>query len=138
MHVNYLAIITATVVAVLFSSLYYILLNKRVTAIRAEAAKETKSKKTDVNTTTTPNKLIIEFTRTFVLGLVLAYACHLLGVTTIPQALLLTVWLWIGFPVVLFTGAVIHEHFPARLAAIHTGDWLIKLLLFTVVFSLWR
>lgn len=138
MHVNYLAIIIGTVLAVLFSSLYYILLNKRVIAIRLAAAKATKSTNTNVNTTMTPNKMIIELTRTFVLGLVIAYACILLHVTTVGSAVILALWLWLGFPVVLLIGSVIHEHFPARLAYIHAGDWLAKLLIFTIILSLWR
>jgi hypothetical protein len=32
---------------------------------------------------------------------------------------------WIAFPVVLLTGSVHWENVPWRLAAIHTGDWLI-------------
>jgi hypothetical protein len=43
--------------------------------------------------------------------------------------LLLGLALWIGFPFVLWTGAVIHERTPWKLAAIHAGDWLAKLLL---------
>jgi hypothetical protein len=42
---------------------------------------------------------------------------------------LLGLALWIGFPFVLGTGAVIHERTPWKLAAIHAGDWLAKLLL---------
>ena len=138
MHVNYLAIILGTVLSFLFSTIYYIVLNKQVTSIRAAAAKESKSKKVDVRTTMTPNKIIIELTRTFVLGLVLAYAVMLLGITSVTQAALLSLWLWIGFPVVLLVGSVIHEHFPEKLAVIHAGDWLVKLLIFTIIFSYWR
>jgi hypothetical protein len=137
MHVNYLAIILGTILSFLFSTLYYILLNKQVTESRAAAAKQIKSSKADIRTTTTPNKIIIELTRTFVLGLVLAYACGLLGITTLYQAALLSFWLWIGFPVVLLVGSVIHEHFAPRLAAIHAGDWLVKLLIFTIVLTFW-
>ena len=36
--------------------------------------------------------------------------------------------LWVGFPVVLLTGSVVHEKVPWQLAAIHAGDWLLKLL----------
>ena len=39
----------------------------------------------------------------------------------------------IAFPVVLLTGSVVHEKVPWRLAAIHAGDWLVKLLLVTLV-----
>ena len=41
--------------------------------------------------------------------------------------------LWAGFPAVLLTGSVFHEKVPWQLAAIHAGDWLVKLLLVTAV-----
>src|SRR3712207_7737126 len=40
--------------------------------------------------------------------------------------------LWGAFPVVLLTGSVVHEKVPWQLAAIHAGDWLLKLLLISV------
>jgi hypothetical protein len=42
--------------------------------------------------------------------------------------LLLGLALWVGFPLVLWTGAVVHEGTPVRPAALHGGDWLLKLL----------
>ncbi len=41
--------------------------------------------------------------------------------------------LWGAFPVVLLSGSVVHEKVPWRLAAIHAGDWLAKLLLVSLV-----
>jgi hypothetical protein len=38
----------------------------------------------------------------------------------------------------ILLGSVIHENVPWKLAAIHTGDWLVKLLLMAVILSLWR
>jgi hypothetical protein len=133
-HINYLAIIVTTILAFLFSALYYSLLNKQVMAARAAGYR----KGEDVRTTMTPNKMVIEFVRTFVLGLVIAYAVILLNLIFLDQAALLALWLWVGFPVVLLIGSVIHEKFPARLAAIHAGDWLVKLLLFAIVLTYWR
>ena len=138
MHINYIALVATTIITIAISALYYALLNKRVVAIRSEAAKDTKIKNADVRTTMTPNKLIVEFVRTFVTGLVIAYAIVLLDTHGFAAGLLLGIWLWLGFPVVLLTGSVIHEHFPQKLAAIHAGDWLIKILLFTVILTLWR
>ena len=37
--------------------------------------------------------------------------------------------LWVAFPVVLLTGSVVHEKVAWQQAAIHGGDWLVKLLL---------
>jgi hypothetical protein len=133
-HVQYWAIIVATILAVGFSALYYFLLNKQVVALRATKL----DKKEDVRTTATPNKILIELVRTFVVALVIAYAVGLLNLLYINQAILLAFWLWIGFPVVLLVGSVIHEHFPAQLAAIHAGDWLAKLLIFAIILTIWR
>jgi Protein of unknown function (DUF1761) len=52
--------------------------------------------------------------------------------------LLLGLALWIGFPFVLWTGAMIHEDTPWKLAAIHAGDWLVKLLVGAVIVSVWQ
>jgi hypothetical protein len=41
--------------------------------------------------------------------------------------------LWGAFPVVLLTGSVVHENVPWQQAAIHAGDWLVKLLLISLV-----
>ena len=46
--------------------------------------------------------------------------------------------LWTGFPVVLWVGAVVHERTPVRLAAIHAGDWLLKLLAVGALLGAWR
>lgn len=134
MQVNYIAIAVGAILTVTFSALYYFALNKQVVPLRAAKA----SKKDDVRTTMTLNKFLVEFVRMFVLGLVLAYAVSLLGIVELNQAAVLALWLWLGFPVVLFVGIVVHEHFPGRLAAIHAGDWLAKLLIFTIVLTYWQ
>ena len=46
--------------------------------------------------------------------------------------------LWIGFPIVLWTGAVLLEKVPAKLATIHAGDWLLKPLVIAVIVSVWH
>ncbi len=133
-HINYLAIAVATVLAFLFSAGLYILLNKQVMAARGvKPDKDGKFKMA-----MTPNKILAELVRTFILGLVIAYAVALLNLLYFNQAVLLAAWLWIGFPVVLLAGSIMHENFPPRLAAIHAGDWLVKLMIFAVILTLWR
>ena len=51
------------------------------------------------------------------------------GVARPRDAVRLGLALWVAFPGVLLTGSVVHEKVPWRLAAIHAGDWLVKLLL---------
>ena len=52
--------------------------------------------------------------------------------------LLLGLALWIGFPFVLWVGAMIWENTPRTLAIIHAGDWLAKLLVVAVIVSIWQ
>jgi len=43
---------------------------------------------------------------------------------------------WVGFPVIVLSGSVLHERVPWRLAAIHAGDWLMKLIAITLIVGL--
>jgi len=69
---------------------------------------------------------------------VVAGLADLVGAVDLVAALALAAALWIAFPVMILAGSVIHENVPARLAAIHAGDWLIKLAVITVIVSVWR
>ncbi len=44
---------------------------------------------------------------------------------------------WV-FPAMILLGSVVHENVPLMLAAIHAGDWLVKLLLMAVIIGVWR
>lgn len=44
--------------------------------------------------------------------------------------------LWLAFPAVLLTGSILWERVPPVTAAIHAGDWLLKLLLIAAVLAL--
>jgi hypothetical protein len=45
--------------------------------------------------------------------------------------------IWV-FPAMILLGSVVHENVPLLLAAIHAGDWLVKLLLMSVILGVWR
>jgi len=40
--------------------------------------------------------------------------------------------------VIILTGSVLWENTPWKVAAIHAGDWLVKLLVISVIVTLWR
>lgn len=132
-QVNYVAIVVGTLLAITFSALYYFILNKKVVAYRSHGHSEN-----EVRTTISINRLLVEIVRTFVLGLVIAYAVSLLNLLALNQALLMAFWLWLGFPVVLLTGLVMHERVSLPLVMVHAGDWLAKILIFSVILTLWR
>jgi hypothetical protein len=60
-----------------------------------------------------------------------------IGISHVTGAVELALALWIGFPIVLLVGSVTQENVPWRLAAIHAGDWLAKLLIVAVLAVLW-
>jgi hypothetical protein len=61
-----------------------------------------------------------------------------LAITDWMGAVQLGLSLWIGFPLVLLVGSVIWENVPWRLASIHAGDWLVKLLIIAAIVLVWR
>ncbi len=83
-------------------------------------------------------KMLVELFRSLVLASVLAHLAVSLGISDWKAAALLGFLLWVGFPVVLWAGAILWENVPAKLAAIHAGDWLAKLVLIAVVVGVWR
>jgi len=83
-------------------------------------------------------KMLVEVGRNLILASVLARLARGLAVSTWTAAAGLAVLLWVGFPFVLWTGAILWENVPLELAAIHAGDWLLKLLAITVIVGVWR
>jgi len=74
-----------------------------------------------------------ELGRSLVVAAVLTTAVRSLGISTLAAALKVAFLTWLAFPVVLLVGSILHEGVPPLLAAIHAGDWLVKLLVIAVV-----
>ena len=70
-----------------------------------------------------------ELLRNVVVALVVAGLTVEIGIDDAAGGLLLGVSLFVGFPAVLFAGSILHEGYPGRMAAVHLGDWLLKLML---------
>lgn len=83
-------------------------------------------------------KLGIEFLRCLVLAWVIARFVALLGITSWIGAVHFGLITWIGFPVILLTGSVLWDNVPWRVAAIHAGDWLVKMLVIPIIVSVWH
>jgi Protein of unknown function (DUF1761) len=128
--VNVLAILVATVVAFLLGSAYYFAFADRLAAV-SEAARS-------VEQPPGWQLAVVELVRNLVLSSVVGVLAALADVDTFAGGLLLGIGLWVGFPLVLWSGAVFHERTPGRLAVIHGGDWLVKLLAISVIVSVWR
>jgi hypothetical protein len=83
-----------------------------------------------------PWKVATELVRTAVVGAGFAWITAQSDLLALPSSLLLALVLWVAFPVVLLTGSVIWERVPWQTAVIHSGDWLLKLMLVAVAIGL--
>jgi len=132
LHVNYLAVVTAAVVAFVASAVWYMLFGSAMMRLRGTspgAAAEMRN--------VPAWKKLAEVLRSIVVAYVLARFVVLLSVVGWLSAVRLGLWVWLGFPAILLSGSVMWENVPPKLAAIHAGDWLVKLLLITVILVVW-
>jgi hypothetical protein len=125
-EMNYLAIVVAAVAAFVAAGGYYTALGKQLEKFSSAPA--------DMP----PWLLAVEVGKHFVVAAVVAGLATGIGITAWPASVLLGLSLWIGFPVILLLGSVVHEKVPWRLAALHAGDWLVKLLLIAVIVGVWK
>jgi hypothetical protein len=128
-RVNFFALGAAAVVAFAASSLWYspLLFGRQFIEFSGLAGSPQPS----------AWKALCELLRTFVLAYVIVRLIVRLNVTDWKAALGVGLWLWVGFPVVLLTGSMLWQNVPWQLAAIHSGDWLIKLVLIPITVALW-
>lgn len=83
-----------------------------------------------------PAKVVAELVRTAVVAGGFAWIADRAELLALPASLTLALVLWLAFPVVLLTGSINWERVPWQTAAIHAGDWLLKLVLVAVVLGL--
>jgi uncharacterized protein involved in cysteine biosynthesis len=78
-------------------------------------------------------KIVAELVRTMLVAAVFAWIAAQADRLSLPDTLPLALVLWIGFPVALLTGSVAWEKVAPVTAAMHAGDWLLKLLLIAAI-----
>jgi Protein of unknown function (DUF1761) len=120
-----LGIVVAAVAAFVLSSVYYSLVAPLEVRLLGDRALDRGS--------VAPWKVAAELLRTAVVAGVFAWLADRADLLGLPGSLLLAVVLWLGFPFVLLTGSFVWEKVPAVTAAMHAGDWLLKLLLIGAV-----
>jgi Protein of unknown function (DUF1761) len=125
-----LSIVVATVAAFVLSFVWYMVFGGRLAALSPAYAADTAR--------ASGTAAVLELLRSLVLAAVVAVLAAEVGADTWLEGAGLGLLAWVGFPLVLLTGSVLHERYPWRLAAIHLGDWLLKLLLVAAIVSAWR
>ena len=126
---NLLAVGVSVVVAFVISSTWYAIFGDQMAILHG----------TEVVGSGSPPvwKIAVEGVRSAVVAFAIAWGVSRFGLTDLRSALALAFVLWVAFPVVLLAGSVIWEDVPTKLAAIHAGDWLVKLLAVTTIVGLY-
>jgi len=134
-HVSYLPVLVAAVVVFVLGWLWYspLLFYKPWMRLRGldPVAAMTGAKMPG-------GKLVVELARCIILAYVIARFVALLGIGSWLGAVHFGLMVWIGFPVIILTGSVLWENTPWKVAAIHAGDWLVKMLLISIIVTLWH
>ena len=125
--VNYWAVLVSAAVVFVLASVYY--------AVLAKVWQQASPAAADVAPAAW--KPPVEFVRSLVLAFVIAYLAHEMGIDTWARGAVFGLVLWVGFPAMLWSGAMLWENTSWRLAALHAGDWLIKLLVIGVIVGVW-
>ncbi|WP_067712645.1 DUF1761 domain-containing protein [Nocardia yamanashiensis] len=128
-QMNIWAVVTAVIAGFVVANVYYMVTAKPLAAAGS-----------NVDTEGRPPawKVGIELLRLVVLTVVVAKLTVATGADGWWAGVKLALGLWIGFPAILLSGSMIWENVPWRVALIHAGDWLLKLLLITIVVASWR
>jgi Protein of unknown function (DUF1761) len=124
--VDAIAVLVGTVAALVLGGAYYAAFGGQLATVSEAAAAQEP---------TPPSTLAIEVLRNLVVAAVVAGIAARGEIDQWAGGLLLGLALWVGFPLVLWIGAVFHENAPAKLAVIHAGDWLVKLLAISVLIA---
>jgi hypothetical protein len=134
-HVNYLAVLVAAITVFVLGWLWYspfLFYKPWMRARGLDPAVAMAGAKMPAG------KLVIELVRCIVLAYVIARFVALLGITSWMGAVHFGVMLWIGFPVILLVGSVLWENTPVKVAGIHAGDWLVKMLVIPIIVTVWQ
>ena len=128
--IHYWAVVVAAVAAFVASSVWYIVFGKELAKASPAFAEALQKRQ--------PWKMLVVIVQSLVLALVLAYFIGLIGGVDWIGAVRVGVLLWIGLSAVQWVGSMLWEKVPLKMAAIHAGDWLVKLVLIAVIVGVWR
>ena len=128
MELNYLPILVAAVAVFVVSATWYGVLGTQLAELNYAYADSGQPPVW---------KMLAEFARSLVVATVVAGLASEMGIEDWLSAVGLGLVLWIGFPAIILSGSVLHENVPWKLAAIHAGDWLLKLVVIAVVVGVW-
>jgi hypothetical protein len=129
--INYLAVVVAAVVAFVGSSVWYVVFGKELAKVSPVFA-ELQAQKPAAW------RMLAVFAGSLVLSFVVAYVVGLKPDVTSTKAVGIGLLLWLGLSAVQWVGSMVWEKVPLKMAAIHAGDWLMKLVVISAIVGAWR
>jgi hypothetical protein len=125
-----LSVAIAAVAVFIISSVYYAALTPVEIRVLGPAAPDRGGRPSGP-------KVSLELARSVLVGAVIVGVARVGDLHGVGSTLLLGLALWVGFPFVLLTGSIMWEKVPAITATLHAGDWLLKLVVISVIVGLW-
>jgi len=127
-EINFFAVLAAAFAAFVASLIWYFIFGKAL-AKSSIAFAEQKPEAW---------KMFVVVAQSLVLATVLAYIIGRTRADTLLGAVWVAVVLWIGLSAVQWLGSILWEKVPIKVAAIHAGDWLTKLVLIAAIVGIWH
>ena len=131
MNINYAAVIVAGIVAFIASAIWYVVFGKELAKVSAAFAEQRQERPA-------PWKMGVVIAQSIVIALVLAYIIGRSGANDVLGALWIGFVLWLGLAAMQWVGSMLWEKVPLKMALIHGGDWLVKMLLISLIVGIWR
>lgn len=131
--VKVVAVVVAAVVSVLASVAWYSVVGGPMAALQQQWR----------GTAVAPDRPVVVILLSFlgtalVTALVIAVLLRLTGTTDLLPSVGLGLLLWVGFCATQWVGSILGENVPIALAAIHAGDWLLRMVIMSAIIGLWR
>ena len=130
LEINFLAVVVAAVTAFVASMMWYFVFGKELAKVSAAFAEGMQKRQAW--------KMLVVIVQSLVLALVLASVLGLIGKVGWLGAVGVGLLLWIGLSAVQWVGSIMWEKVPVKMAAIHAGDWLVKLVLIAGIVGVWH
>jgi hypothetical protein len=131
LRVNFLAVVVAAIVAFVGSSAWYVAFGKELAKV-SPAFAELQAQ------TPAAWRMLAVFGGSLVLSFVVAYVVGLKEGVTWKGAVGIGSLLWLGLSAVQWVSSMVWEKVPLTMAAIHAGDWLMKLVVISAIVGAWR
>jgi hypothetical protein len=128
--INFAAVIVAGFVAFIASAVWYVVFGKEMAKVSTAFAEQQQKRE--------PWKMGVVILQSILIAAVLAYIIARSGVNNGLDAVWIGFVLWFGLSAMQWVGSMLWEKAPLKMALIHGGDWLMKIVLISLILGIWK